>query len=210
MATQTTQVATQRTIIHVLLHQQLLQQLQKQQQWQQQHRSTNGLGTCQKSLLPRPKFHCWSMWAQCHISSQTPTLWGVHATVEQACQNLEPHNAEELRAEIRVTLKHSHNPRKNITKEEAQALAELKIDHSRAILTAYKGVVLVVMDRTEYMSKAQDLLEDGRTYKEIKTDQTNKLKNKLINLLKKIKAEGGITNHLYKKIAPNLWATQNS
>ena len=28
------------------------------------------------------------------------------------------------------------------------------------------------------------------------------LKNKLINLLKRIKAEGGITDHLYKKMYP--------
>ena len=54
------------------------------------------------------------------------------------------------------------------------------------------------MDRTEYNRKAQDFLEDGGTYKVIKTDSTNKLKNKLISLLKKIKAEGGITEHLYK------------
>ena len=49
---------------------------------------------------------------------------------------------------------------------------------------------MVVLDRTEYTNKAQDLLEDWRTYREIKTDPTSKLKNKLISLLKKIKAEG--------------------
>ena len=104
------------------------------------------------------------------------------------------------RAEIRGALKHSHSPRKNITKEETQALAELKNDQSRVILTADKGVALVVMNRTEYNSKAQELLEDGGTYKLIKTDPTNKLKNKLINILKKIKTEGSITEHLYKKM----------
>ena len=61
-----------------------------------------------------------------------------------------------------------------MTKEDAQV-----------IITTDKGVALVVMDRSE-----------------IKTDPTNKLKNKLINLLKKIKAEGGITEHLYKKMYP--------
>ena len=45
------------------------------------------------------------------------------------------------------------------------------------------------MDRTEYNYKVQDLLEDGGTYKEMKTDPANKLKNKLISLVKKIKAE---------------------
>ena len=60
----------------------------------------------------------------------------------------------------------------------------------------------MVLDRTEYTNKAQDLLEDRGTHKEIKTDPTNKMKNKLINLLKKIKAEGGISDHLYKKMYP--------
>ena len=99
-------------------------------------------------------------------------------------------------------LRHSHKSRRNITKEEAETLSELKKDHSRVILTADKGVALVVMDRTEYNNKAQKLLEDEGTYKEIKTDPTNKLKNKLINLLKKIKAERGISDQLYKKMYP--------
>ena len=126
--------------------------------------------------------------------------------MELACQNLEPHSAEELRVEIRGVLKHPHNPRKNITKEEVQALTELRKDQkdqSGVILTADRGVALVVMDRTAYNNKAQGLLEDGGTYKEIKIDPTNKLKNKLINLLKKIMAEGGITEHLYKKMYPS-------
>ena len=83
--------------------------------------------------------------------------------VEQACLNLEPHNVEELGAEIRGALRHAHNPRRNITKEEAQALAELRKDHSRVTLTADKGVALVVMDIADYNNKAQNLLEDRET-----------------------------------------------
>ena len=37
------------------------------------------------------------------------------------------------------------------------------------------------MDRADYSNKAQKLLEDRGTYKEIRTDPTNKLKNKLVN-----------------------------
>ena len=122
--------------------------------------------------------------------------------VEQACINLEPHNAEELRAEIWWALKHSHPSRKNISKEEAQALAELRRDWSRVILTADKGVALVILDRAEYNNKAQDLLKDERTYKDVSIDPTNMLKNKLISLLKKIKADGDISDQLYKKMYP--------
>ena len=75
-------------------------------------------------------------------------------------------------------------PRNSISKEEAQALAELRRDQSRVILTADKGVALVILEKAEYNIKAQDLLKDESAYKEISTDPTNKLKNKLISLLK--------------------------
>ena len=51
---------------------------------------------------------------------------------------------------------------------------ELRRDKTRVILTADTDVALVVMDKTEYTNKAEELLEDGGTYKEIKTDPTNK------------------------------------
>ena len=135
------------------------------------------------------------------VAPRQPPSGEYIATVEQACQSLEPHDAKELRAE-KGALKHSCTPRKNIAKEEAQTLAELRRDQSRVILTADKRVAQVVLDKTEYTNKAQDLLDDGGTYKEIKTDPTNKLKNKLINLLKKIKTEGGISDYLYKEVYP--------
>ena len=122
--------------------------------------------------------------------------------IEQACTKLEPDNAEELRAKIRGALKQAHPPRSNISREEVWALVELKRDSSKVILTADKGVALVLMDRPDYIKKAQELLEDNKIYKEISTDPTNKLKNKLVNILKKIKAEGGIEEQLYKKMYP--------
>ena len=69
------------------------------------------------------------------------------------------------------------------------------------ILTADKGTCLVVMDREEYIKKAEDLLKED-TYKIITDDPTNKQKNKLIQLLKKVKAEGGINGESYRKMYP--------
>ena len=127
--------------------------------------------------------------------------YGEYITmVDQACLKLEPHSAEEHRAEMRGALKHSQNPKRNITKQEVQAHAELKKDQSRVILPADKGVAIVVMDREEYNKKAQALLEDRGTYKILKAEPTNRMKTKLINLLKKIKSEGGTNDSLYKKM----------
>ena len=106
-------------------------------------------------------------WIQFCYSSQKAPHGEYFSAVEQACLNLEPHSVEELTAEIRGAFKHAQNSRRNITKEEAQVLAEPKKDHSRVIITADKGVALVVMDRAEYNKKAQKLLEDRGTFKEI-------------------------------------------
>ena len=115
---------------------------------------------------------------------------------------LEPHNAEELRAEIRGALRNAKEPKRNITKQEVQALAELKKDQSRVILTADKGVAIVILDKEDYIKKAKTLLEDQQTYRMLKSDPTNRMKTKLINLLKKIKSEGGINEIQYKKMYP--------
>ena len=69
------------------------------------------------------------------------------------------------------------------------------------ILTTDKGLVMVVMDREEYRRKAEELLNQP-TYKTIPADPTIKQKKKLINLLKNIKAEGGIDETTYRRRYP--------
>ena len=75
-----------------------------------------------------------------------------------------------------------------------------KTDKEHIILPADKGVALVVMDKQEYIKKANILLEDTNTYRPIPTDPTNKNKAKLINILKNIKAESGMSQNTYKKM----------
>ena len=81
-----------------------------------------------------------------------------------------------------------------------KAIRELKKDTSRMVLTADKGVSLVVMDTAEYKKKAELLQQP--TYRPIPTDPTSKYKNKLISMLKSIKAEGGISEAVYKRLYP--------
>ena len=136
------------------------------------------------------------------VTPKHPLYGDYIVAIERACSTLDQNRVEELRAEIRGALRKTHSTRRNINREEIQALAELKRDSSKVIIPDDKGVALVVMDKPDYITKAQDLLDDKRTYKEIPTDPTNKLKTKLISLLKKIKADGGIEEQLYKKMYP--------
>ena len=82
-----------------------------------------------------------------------------------------------------------------------KAMKELREDDTRMTLTADKGVALVVMDKEDYIKKAEDLLNQP-IYKLIPADPTTRQKNKLINLLMNIKAEGGINDETYKRMYP--------
>ena len=136
------------------------------------------------------------------VTPKHPPYGDYIAAIEKAFNTMDHNKAEELRVEIRGALRKTHSTRSNITREEVQALADLKRDSSKVIFQADKGVALVIMDKPDYITKAEDLLKDQKTYKEITTDPTNKLKSKLISLLKKIKAEGGIEEQLFKKMYP--------
>ena len=57
------------------------------------------------------------------------------------------------------------------------ALRELKRDRDHIDLTADKRVAMVVMDRQDYINKANHLLNQN-TYKTITKDPTNSIKNK--------------------------------
>ena len=96
--------------------------------------------------------------------------------IETPCQSLDPNSAEELRSDVYRVLRHPHQLRTNLRKEEITAIKKLKADKERIILTADKGVALVVMDRSDYIKKAKELLQDSNTYKTIPSDPTNKIK----------------------------------
>ena len=63
-----------------------------------------------------------------------------------------------------------------------------------------EGVVMVVLDKQDYLNKAQDLLVEKDTYKPITGDSTSRHKNKLIQTLRTTKAQGRLSDNTYKGI----------
>ena len=94
-----------------------------------------------------------------------------------------PTDAEDLRADISRILKQSKPHKPNLTKEELNIIKQLKSDKDHIILTADKGMALVVMYRSDYIKKMKELLENTNIYRPLNLDPTNILKNKLINIL---------------------------
>ena len=68
------------------------------------------------------------------------------------------------------------------------------------VLTADKGVAMVIMYKQDYMDKALSLLTDTNIYRTINKDLSTKLRNQLIKTLKDIKQAGGFND--YKKVYP--------
>ena len=135
------------------------------------------------------------------IVPQCPPTGEYIIAIENVCNQLPQGKAEELRGEIKSVLKNIRPPRPNITQEERKAIEELRKDDTKMILTADKGVSMVVMNRDDYHQKAEALLQES-AYRNITSDPTNKYKNKLIGLLKSIKTGGGINETIYKKLYP--------
>ena len=134
------------------------------------------------------------------VPKEPPVIEYVVA-IEKACQQLKQGEAEELQGEIKSIIKKIHPPRPNISKEEHQAIQQLRRDNNRMVLTADKGVCLVVMDKEDYIEKSEELLSKS-TYKILPSDPTTRYKNKLIALLKSIKTEGGIQENTYRRLYP--------
>ena len=134
------------------------------------------------------------------VPREPPTCEYI-AVTEKVCQQLMQGKTEDLKGEIKSLLKKNYKIKPNIPKDEYQALKEMKKDNTRMVLTADKGVSMVVVDREDYTTKSEELPHQ-QNYKILQTDPTNKYKNKLISLLKSIKAEGGMDDNTYRRLYP--------
>ena len=125
------------------------------------------------------------------VSPKHPPNLEYVTSIEAACTKLSQQDAEELRADINRVLRPT--PKPNLTNAQNLALRELKRDRDHIVLTADKGVAMVIMDRQDYINKANSLLNQN-TYRSIPRDPTNIIKNKLISVLKGLKIKLGYSN----------------
>ena len=103
----------------------------------------------------------------CHYPQILPMEACITST-EQAATKLPTQEADEPRSDVYRILKQlqqQHNKQCNLNPSQGRALTELKQDNTRVILTADKGVAMVIMDQQDYINKAQSLLQDTNTYK---------------------------------------------
>ena len=133
--------------------------------------SSKPLTDGEQSLLQKgPKFA---------VSSSRVPLTEYIAVAKRICdelgENTTGKDCTEIYQKTKEILQHYKKKKsftRNITKEEKEAIKTLREDASHVVLTADKGVALVVMDKSQYVDKCMALLDDTKVYKPCK--DTNK------------------------------------
>ena len=127
-----------------------------------------------------------------------PTKFPLHDTItgiEEAARRLPQDDANDLHTSSKL-------PKDNIIKEHRGALQEMKGWKDEVILPADKGNATVVMKRSDYDEKMEQLLQDPTTYQQLPKDPTPAQESKLSRKLKSLEKCGGISSKLYQKLRP--------
>ncbi|BHF81330.1 hypothetical protein SprV_0702446000 [Sparganum proliferum] len=96
----------------------------------------------------------------------------------------------------------SHRPRRTIPSAEVKAIKELKRDEEIVIVPADKGRATVVLDKSEYVAKAQQLLNDNQSYKVIDSDPMKALVGKINKSLNQMRNEKAISEKDWRQMKP--------
>ena len=121
--------------------------------------------------------------------------------IDSVCHKLTDQDSEGLRVDINTLLRRVQAPKPNLNKEEIKDITELRKDKDRLVLTVDRGVTMVVLDKEDYIQKAENLLAQ-LAYRTIESDPTNKLKAKLITTLRRIKRDTNMDEVMYKIMYP--------
>ena len=91
----------------------------------------------------------------------------------------------------------------NITKAEHLALENLRKDKDCIIVTADKDVALVVMDKTEYITKCEAIVQDQSVYQHLSKDTSPTIHKELIKILQDYKKNNFISETEYTELRPH-------
>ena len=107
---------------------------------------------------------------------------------------------DNIRSKIASTIQSASLTDNNLIKDERQALKRLRNDDGIVILPSDKGRVTVVMDKTDYHDKMDELVSDKQTYEVLKRDSTPALQRKFNSKLLQLKKADAIDIRRYNRL----------
>jgi hypothetical protein len=165
--------------------------------------SSKELTIGQKTLLSRGWKFCIEQRISDPLNLQTEIEYNMHILKKQIEEKkLDWRN---IQNQIKIAANEFINKVKtkyisNLSKEEQEAIKELKEDRSIVILRADKGNAIVIMNKIDYMNKVKELLNDQDKFISIKEDESASDESIINRRLMKLKKDKKITikeyNHL--------------
>ncbi|BHF84794.1 hypothetical protein SprV_0902794600 [Sparganum proliferum] len=138
-----------------------------------------------------------------------PTLAGCNNR-ETASETQLTRASEETKDLIRhqtSSLLMRHKWCETLSNVEQRALKSLKANKDIIILPADKGRSTVVLDKSDYQKKVQDLLEDQHSYKQCRVSEMKNLITRINKSLRNLRAKGAITPNDWFSMKPTDTAT---
>ena len=125
----------------------------------------------------------------------------IVAEIEAAIIDLPDESKDSIRTSAANLLRRCQLPsHKNTTANERKAIDELRKDKTRIVMKADKGNCFVVMDRSDYDEKMQELLDDQQTYEKVTKTPFKKIERDLNAHLLQLKHEQKLDQNTYKKL----------
>ena len=126
----------------------------------------------------------------------------IIASTEATARRLDPVSADKLRTHVSTVLRTSSTPKCNLPGKLLRAIKELRKDDSIVVLPADKGNATVVMNRSSYDEKIEQMLADS-TYRKLKKDPTTKVEKEIGVALRQVEAKGEITKEKRMYLTPH-------
>ena len=155
--------------------------------------STKPLSTHERAILNKgPKF--------APTPYQIPTK-EIVAEREAAIANFPDDSKDAIRTLATNLIRRTQPPKhKNTTSSERKACHDLKKDKTRVVMKADKGNCFVVMDRTDYDKKMEELLSDRNTYEEVAKPPFKRIERELNSQLLALKQHNKLDHRTYSKL----------
>ena len=109
---------------------------------------------------------------------------------------------DETKEHIRHQITTNKRPVK-LDNDEQKAIKDLQNDNEIIILPADKGRMTVIMNKSDYINKANTLIKDTETYQPLDTDPSKTSVNRINQKLKQLKDKDKLNETTYHRIRPN-------
>jgi hypothetical protein len=154
--------------------------------------SSKSLSSAEQSILEKgPKFS--------PTPSQIPYK-NIVVEIEAAISTLPDESKDIIQTSAANILRRSQIPNhKNTTTDEHKAIDNLRKDKTRIVMKADKGNCFVVMDRSDYDDKMNELMNDRNTYEKVTKPPFKTIERQLNKRLLQLKREQKLDEHTYKK-----------